>query len=54
MKCRVMSFLHDQSAATSIEYAVLASGVALLIVAAVNKLGSTVQLSWMSVSTALK
>jgi pilus assembly protein Flp/PilA len=54
MKTSVISFLHNQSAATSIEYAVIASGIAAIVVAGVNKLGSTVQLTWMSVSTALK
>jgi pilus assembly protein Flp/PilA len=47
-------FFHDETAATSIEYAVIASGVAVVIVGAVNNLGSTVKSMWTSVSTALK
>jgi pilus assembly protein Flp/PilA len=46
--------LHDESGATSIEYAVVASGVALAIFGAVNNLGSSVKSMWTSVSTALK
>jgi pilus assembly protein Flp/PilA len=48
------SFFHDESAATSIEYAIIASGVGVVIVGADNNLGSTVKSMWTSVSTALK
>ena len=48
------SFLGDQSAATSIEYAMIASGVAVAIVGGVNNLGSSVKSMWTSVNTALK
>lgn len=48
------SFFRDQSGATSIEYAMIASGVAVAIVAGVNNLGSTVKSMWTSVNTALK
>jgi pilus assembly protein Flp/PilA len=53
MNCLV-SFLRDEAGATSIEYAVVASGVAVAIVGAVNKLGFGVLTMWTSVSTALK
>jgi len=51
---KLIGFFKDQSGATSIEYAILASGIAVLIVAAVNNLGSAVKADFTSVSTALK
>lgn len=36
-------FLNDQSGATGIEYAMIADGIALVIIAAVNTLGVTTQ-----------
>lgn len=37
-----MTFLHDTSAATAIEYAMIAAGIAVVVVSAVNTLGQTV------------
>ena len=34
-------FLRDENGATSIEYALIAGGIALVIIAAVNSVGST-------------
>jgi pilus assembly protein Flp/PilA len=50
----ILRFLRDNSAATSIEYAILASGIAVIIVASVNSLGSKVNGNYLSVSAALK
>jgi pilus assembly protein Flp/PilA len=50
----VRRFWHDQSGATSIEYAIMASGIAVAIVAAVTNLGSKVAGSYTSVNVALK
>jgi pilus assembly protein Flp/PilA len=47
-------FLANISGATSIEYAMLASGIAMVIISAVNSLGSTVEEKWTSISIALK
>jgi pilus assembly protein Flp/PilA len=47
-------FLRDQSAATAIEYSLIAAGVALAIVAAVNTLGTAVVGKYQSVDTALR
>jgi pilus assembly protein Flp/PilA len=47
-------FLKDESAATAIEYGLIAAGIALAIVAAVNGLGSTLNDKFTSVSTSLK
>jgi pilus assembly protein Flp/PilA len=51
---RLAAFLRSEAGATSIEYAILAAGVALAIISAVNSLGSSVKGSWTSVSVALK
>ena len=49
----IISFLRDQSGATSIEYAMIASGIAVAIIAAVTSLGSAVKGNYTSVSAAL-
>jgi Flp pilus assembly pilin Flp len=48
----LISSLQDESGATWI--AMIASGVAVAIVGAVNNLGSTIKTMWSSVYTALK
>jgi pilus assembly protein Flp/PilA len=50
----VVSLLRDEAGATSIEYAVVASGVAVVIVGSVDRLGSGVLAMWTTVSNALK
>jgi pilus assembly protein Flp/PilA len=49
----VRAFWRDQSGATSIEYSIMASCIAVAVVAAVNALGSAVMGNYTSVSTAL-
>jgi pilus assembly protein Flp/PilA len=49
----VIAFLRDETAATSIEYALLASGIALAIVVAVNGLGTGLATKYSAVKTAL-
>ena len=44
----------DQSGATAIEYAMIASGIAVAIIAAVNSLGTATSGMYNNVSTALK
>jgi pilus assembly protein Flp/PilA len=53
-RAALLRFLHDERGATAIEYAIVASGVAVAIVASVNSLGSGVKGLFTSVSTALK
>ncbi len=36
-------FLHDTSGATSIEYALIAAGVSIVILAAVTRIGTSIQ-----------
>ena len=50
---KILAFLFDESGASSIEYAVLASCIAVVIVAAVNGLGGTVKAQYTGVSAAL-
>jgi pilus assembly protein Flp/PilA len=47
-------FLRDERGATSIEYAMIASGVSIVILATVLTLGGTVKDFYTSVATALK
>lgn len=48
----VSSFIRSESAATSIEYALIASGIALAILAAVNGIGTTMNTKYTSVKAA--
>ncbi len=50
----VACFLRDDSGATAIEYAMIASGVGVAIAATVTSLGSSVKGLFTTVSTALK
>ena len=47
-------FWADQSGATAIEYGLIAAGIALAIIAAVNGLGSTLNANFTSINTSLK
>ena len=50
----VWRFARDEGGATAIEYAMIASGVSIVLLATVLTLGSTVKGFYSSVSTALK
>ena len=47
-------FLKDESAATAIEYGLIAAGIALAIIAAVNGLGTTLNNKFTSINSSLK
>jgi len=47
-------FARDESAATAIEYALIASGISLVIAATVFSVGNAVKSDFTGVSTALK
>ncbi len=49
-----LKFLSDESGATAIEYGLIAAGIALAIIAAVNGLGSNLNTVFTSVNTSLK
>jgi pilus assembly protein Flp/PilA len=47
-------FVRDESAATAIEYGLIAAGIALAIIAVVNGLGTTLNAKFSSINTSLK
>ena len=47
-------FLNDESAATAIEYGLIAAGISLVIIAAVNGLGTNLDAKFTSINTSLK
>ena len=50
----LVRFLQDQSGATAIEYGLIAAGISVAIIVAVNTLGTNLNTSFTSVSTQLK
>jgi pilus assembly protein Flp/PilA len=54
MHSKFQKFLIDETAATAIEYAIIASGVALGIISAVNLVGLKLSFTFSSISTQLK
>ena len=49
----LVRFGKDQSGATAIEYAIIAAGISIVIVAAVNSIGTSLNSTFSSISTAL-
>ena len=47
-------FARDESGATAIEYAMIAAGIAVAIIAAVNALGTSTNSMYTTVQTSLK
>jgi pilus assembly protein Flp/PilA len=54
MRQSLAKFLGDESGATSIEYAVIAVGLSIVIVAAVNGIGTNLSTRFTAMSTGLK
>lgn len=54
LKTILAKFWADQSGATAIEYALIAAGISLAIIAAVNGLGSTLNTNFSTINTSLK
>jgi pilus assembly protein Flp/PilA len=54
MKNLVARFVKDESGATAIEYGLIAAGISLAIIAAVNTLGGTLNTKFGSINTSLK
>jgi pilus assembly protein Flp/PilA len=50
----IVAFLSDESGATAVEYGLIAAGIALAIVAAVNTVGTAISTNFTLISTALK
>ncbi len=51
---RAGDFASDESGATAIEYAMIAAGIAVAIIAAVNALGTSTNSMYTTVQTSLK
>jgi pilus assembly protein Flp/PilA len=54
MKAFAMRFWRDETGATAIEYGLIAAGISLAIIAAVNGLGTNLSGVFTSVNTSLK
>lgn len=54
MRKAISRFLDDQSGATAIEYCIIAAGISIVILVAVNGIGTTLNTSFTSVNASLK
>jgi pilus assembly protein Flp/PilA len=54
MKNLIFSFLKDETAATAIEYGLIAAGISIAIIVIVNGLGSTLNTKFTSINTQLR
>ncbi len=54
MRRKWTAFLNDESGATAIEYGLIASGIAVAIIAAVKGVGTNLKTNFGSISTAVK
>jgi len=54
MKSLIQRFAKDESGATAIEYGLIAAGIALAIIAAVNSLGTALSSNFSAISSSLK
>lgn len=50
----ITNFIDDESGATAIEYALIAAGISLAIIATVQGLGTTLNSRYTAVNTSLK
>jgi pilus assembly protein Flp/PilA len=50
----ISRFLKDETAATAIEYGLIAAGISLAVIAAVNGLGSKLNTKFTSINSSLK
>jgi pilus assembly protein Flp/PilA len=53
MKQLMKNFLNDESGATAIEYGLIAAGIALAIIVAVNTVGTNLTTKFTSIGSAL-
>jgi pilus assembly protein Flp/PilA len=54
MKKTIRDFFADETAATAIEYGLIAAGISLAIISIVNNLGTTLKTKFTSINTSLK
>jgi pilus assembly protein Flp/PilA len=50
----ISRFLKDETAATAIEYGLIAAGISIAIITAVKGIGSTLSTKFTAISTSLK
>jgi pilus assembly protein Flp/PilA len=49
-----VAFLRDESGATAIEYGLIAAGISVVIITAVNMVGTSLNATFTSIATKLK
>jgi pilus assembly protein Flp/PilA len=54
MKSLISAFFEDESGATAIEYGLIAAGIAIAIITAVQGVGTKLSTNFDSISTSLK
>ena len=54
MKSLILTFLKDESGATAIEYGLIAAGIAIAIITAVNGVGTKLSTNFGTISSSLK
>jgi len=54
LKRTLLNFLSDESGATTIEYGLIAAGIALAIIAVVNGVGTNLNDKFTSINSSLK
>ena len=54
MKNLISRFVKDESGATAIEYGLIAAGIAIAIIAAVNGVGTKLNAKFTTITTSLK
>lgn len=54
MKSLILTFFKDESGATAIEYGLIAAGIAIAIITAVNGVGSSLSTNFGTISSSLK
>jgi pilus assembly protein Flp/PilA len=54
MKSLILGFVKDESGATAIEYGLIAAGIAIAIITAVNGVGSQLSSTFSNISSSLK
>jgi len=52
--CVVLAFLKDERAATTIEYGLIATGIAVAIIPVITGLGTRLKTTFTSIQTALR
>jgi pilus assembly protein Flp/PilA len=50
----IRKFLRDESGATAMEYAIIAAGISIVIITAVNSIGTSLSNKYTSINASLK